>query len=92
MNTAVIVTKTDPEVKIQAQQVAQELGISLSSLVNAYLRQVARTRRVDFSLDEPSEYLITAMKTAARDRRAGKASPVFKSGKDAVEWLEKQGI
>ncbi len=93
MNTAVIITKTEPEVKKKAQALAREFGMSLSSLVNAYLKQVIRTRKIELHLDEePSPYLIRAMKQAEKDIKAGRVSPGFKTGEEAVAWLEKQGI
>ena len=94
MNTAVIITKTDPEVKKKAQKLAKELGVSLSSLLNAYLRQIIRTRTVTLSArdEEPNDYLIKTMKQAEKDRKTGKASPIFNTGAEAVKWLEDQGI
>lgn len=93
MNTAVIITKTEPEVKKRAQAVAKEFGISLSSLLNAYLRQIVRTKKIEFALnEEPSEYLKRTIKQALVDRKKGKASPVFNTGKEAIKWLEAQGI
>lgn len=93
MNTAVINIKTEPKVKSQAQKVAKELGFSLSSLVNAFLRQLVKTKRVTFGVDEePSKHLISLMKKAKDNRKKGKASPVFENPEDAVKWLEKQGI
>jgi addiction module RelB/DinJ family antitoxin len=49
MNTAIVNVKVDPKIKKQAQKVAQTLGFSLSSLINAYLRQFVRDRTVGFS-------------------------------------------
>ena len=92
MNTAVVITKTDPQVKMEAQKVARRLGLSLSSMINAYLKQVVRTKSIDFSLEEPGDYLVATIKRAMADRKRGKASPVFKDGAEAVRWLEKQGI
>ena len=93
MNTAVIITKTDPQVKRKAQKIAKEIGVSLSSLINAYLKQLVRTRRVEFDLEEePSDYLIKAIRRSEKNIREGKVSPAFKTGKEAVDWLEKQGI
>lgn len=93
MNTAVVITKTEPEVKQRAQEIARELGLSLSSLVNAYLKQVVRTRRVEFDLgEEPSEYLVKVMKQAKENYKQGHHSPVFNTGEKAVKWLEKQGV
>lgn len=45
----VINVKTDWEVKKTAQQLAKELGLSLSAIVNAYLKQFIRTKEVYFS-------------------------------------------
>ncbi len=94
MNTAVIVTKTDPAVKSQAQKLAAQMGFSLSALINGYLRQFTRTKTVHFSMqdEEPSEYLQKVMRQAEKNRQAGKGSPVFSDAKSAVGWLEKQGI
>jgi len=46
MNTAVINIKTQPEVKAKAQEIAKEIGVSLSSLLNAYLKQFIKTNGV----------------------------------------------
>ena len=91
MNTSVINIKTSPETKAKAQQVAKELGFSLSSLLNAYLKQLVKTKRVSFSLDEePSEYLIEAIKKAEEDIKKGKVSPSFTNAEDAIAWLHKK--
>lgn len=87
MNTAVINIKTDPKVKAQAQEVAGELGFSLSALMNGYLRQLVRTRRVDFSLDEtPSKYMVKALEESERQRKSGD----YKSFKpeEALEYVK----
>jgi len=52
MNT-VISIRTDKNVKNAAQQVAKSVGISLSAMVNAYLRQVIATRRIELYAPEP---------------------------------------
>ncbi|MDP1538697.1 MAG: type II toxin-antitoxin system RelB/DinJ family antitoxin [bacterium] len=41
--------KTDREVKKNAQKLAEELGLSLSDVLNASLRNFIRTREVTFS-------------------------------------------
>ncbi len=94
MNTSAIYIKTDPEVKAKAQKVAKELGLSLSSLLNGWLRQLIKTKTVSFSAGDeiPNEYLIKTIKQAEKDRKAGKASPIFRTGEEAVKWLEDQGI
>lgn len=47
---AIINVKTETAVKRDAQRVAGELGLSLSAVINAYLRQFVRNREVAFSL------------------------------------------
>lgn len=93
MNTAVIITKTEPTTKTQAQKVASELGLSLSSLINAYLKQLIKTRRVELDLGEtPSEYLKSTIRQAEENYKKGKTSPAFKTGEEAIKWLEEQRI
>lgn len=46
----VINIKMDTDVKQRAQKIAGALGLSLSAIINAYLRQLARTKEVRFSL------------------------------------------
>ena len=50
MNTAVINIKTDPKVKSEAQQIASDMGLNLSILLNAFLRQFVKTKSVTFSI------------------------------------------
>lgn len=45
----VIHIKADREIKINAQRVAKELGLTLSDVINASLRNFIRTREVIFS-------------------------------------------
>jgi len=52
MNTAGIYIKTQPEVKAKAEKIARDLGVSLSALVNIWLIQFVKTRRVNFSVDD----------------------------------------
>ena len=93
MNTAVINIKTEEKVKKQAQNIAHDLGLNLSSLINAYLKQLVRTRRIEFDLEgEPSDFLIRSIRRAEKNIKEGKVSPAFRTGKEAVEWLEKRGI
>lgn len=53
MKTATINFKTDPATKLKARKAAEELGIPLSNLLNAYLHELASTGTVYFSITEP---------------------------------------
>lgn len=89
MNTAVINIKTHPETKKKAQKIAEELGLSLSSVINGYLKQLIKTKRVEFSLsEEPSQYLIDSLKESKADIKAGRISPSFDNAEDALAWLD----
>ncbi|MBU2635269.1 type II toxin-antitoxin system RelB/DinJ family antitoxin [Patescibacteria group bacterium] len=46
----VINIKTDKEVKKNAKRVAEDLGFSLSAVINAYLKQFVRNKEVYFSV------------------------------------------
>lgn len=91
MNTSVITVKTPSEVKQKAQAVAKEFGFSLSSLVNAYLRQLIKTKTVHFTLsEEPTQYLLDSLKESKEDIKAGRVSPTFNNAKEAIDWLNKE--
>ena len=88
MNTAVINVKVEPTIKKKAQKVAKDLGLSLSGLINGYLRHLIKTKTVTFSLKEdPSEYMIQALKEAEEDVKGGRVSPTFDNAEDSIAWL-----
>lgn len=81
--------KTDAEVKRGVKKIAEEIGMPVSTIINAYLKQLIRERRVDFSLP-----LIPNKKTAKRLRQAHadyekgrNISPVFESAEEMDAWL-----
>lgn len=89
MNTAVITTKIDPRTKKEAQKTAEALGMPLSVVIKALLKQFIRTKSIDVSTrdEEPNEYLKSVMRQADKDWRAGKVSPAFDNPEDAIDWL-----
>ena len=94
MNYSVVTAKVDPKTKKAAQETAERLGLPLSVVIKAFLKQFVRTQSITFSVanEAPSKYLVQTIKQAVKDRREGKASPTFKTGKEAVKWLEEQGV
>jgi len=86
---SIITLKTDTEVKKTAQKLAEDLGLTLSAVVNASLRQFIRDSGVHFS----KSYVMTPelekiIGKAEKDREAGKnISPVFDNQKDMLKWL-----
>lgn len=94
MSYAVITTKIDPQTKKAAMDLAEELGMPLSVIIKAFLKQFIRTKSIEINArdEEPSEYLKLVMKQAEENWEKGNHSPAFRTGKSAVVWLEKQGI
>lgn len=54
--------KADRDVKKKAQKIASDLGMPLSTVINAYLRQFIRTKAVYFSMGEPEGKLKPSVK------------------------------
>jgi addiction module RelB/DinJ family antitoxin len=91
MKTEVINIKTDPGTKQKARQIAHEMGFSLGTIVNAYLKQLIKERAVSFSVnpkEEPSDWLINELKQAEQDRRLGFVSPEFNNFEASTGWLK----
>ena len=65
--------KADREVKLEAQRLAKELGLSLSAVVSASLKQFIRNREIHLDAGlEPSPYLQKVLRKADKDIRAGR--------------------
>ena len=76
----VISIKVDQDVKDQAKAIAASAGISLSTAVNAYLRQLVATRRIELYAAEPmSPELEALILEVEAERMAGLASKPFTS-------------
>jgi len=88
MNT-VISVKVDKEVKESAQAVAKSAGLSLSALVNSYLRQVVATRRIElYAPEEMTPKLQEFIATVEAEITAWKVSESFKNAEDFVDALK----
>lgn len=81
--------RTDREVKTRAQQVAKQIGIPLSTIINAYLKQFSREQRVDFALPlRPNKKTAALLRQADEDYKKGRnISPVFERAEDAIAYL-----
>lgn len=51
--TATINVRVDPDAKKAADETLSEIGVSMSSVVNALIRKIAREKRVPFELSLP---------------------------------------
>ena len=89
MAKTLISIKADREVKRNAQKLAQELGFSLSDVVNASLRNFIRTREVRISsiphMTLELERLLGVVEKDIKTRK--NMSPAFSSAEEANEYL-----
>ena len=86
----VVSIKVSPEVKAGAQEIAKSAGISLSALVNSYLRHICATRRIEIYAPEPMtpklEKLIAQVEA---ERLSDQASETFDNVDDFVADLKR---
>ena len=82
--------KADKEVKENAQRIAKELGLPLSTVINAYLREFIRSREVHLSaLPRMTPVLERLLRTIEHDLARGKnVSPTFSSAEQMDEYLD----
>lgn len=85
----VISVKIDKDVKESAQEVATSAGLTLSALVNSYLRQVSATRRIELFAPEPmTPKLEKLIAEVEKSIEIGNVSKGFTSAKDLIADLE----
>jgi addiction module RelB/DinJ family antitoxin len=90
MNTTSVHIKIEPAIKEQAQKTADELGLSLSAVMKALLKQFIRTKRLSVGISEiPNEYLRKSLHQSDEDIKAGRVMS-FESGKEALDYLTKE--
>ncbi len=80
--------KIDKDVKKRAQKRAKDLGLSLSSVVNATLKQFARTGELELSsAPKMTPYLEELVIEARKDYAEGKTSGPFDNVDDLIKHL-----
>ena len=72
-----------PEVKIQAEAILKEMGLSVSNSVELFYRQVVAQRGLPFELQVPNEKTMKAI----RNSRSGKGKR-FSSSKELFKDLK----
>jgi addiction module RelB/DinJ family antitoxin len=89
MNMTVISVKVEKKIKEQAMEVAKSTGISLSSLINAYLRQIVVTRRIEIYAPEPMTPTVEKIIAAAEQEIAAGDVVGFDSVEEFIADLKK---
>ncbi len=93
VNTSTVLNvKIDPELKKKAQMVAKELGLPISVVVSASLREFTNTRSITIS-DSPrlrpevEIELLTMSKKARSEKLDDDYSPAFSDIEKSFTWL-----
>jgi addiction module RelB/DinJ family antitoxin len=93
MNTTSLHIKIEPAIKEQAQRTAEELGLSLSAVMKALLKQFIRSKRLSVGArnmpEIPNARTRQVLQQAEEDMRAGRVTS-FASAKDALAYLDKE--
>ena len=89
MEKTIINVKTDKNLKSEAQKVASELGLPLGTIINAYLRELIREKKVLFSSPPvPNKKTQKLLKKIDSDIRAGINSKGPFTYDQALEYLD----
>ena len=82
--------KADREVKKKAQKVARNLGMPLSTIINAYLNQFIRTKEVHFYLEgELKPSVKKRLDRLQKEALEGKnLSPAFRTPQEMDAYLD----
>lgn len=89
MAKTVLNVKTDVEVKTKAQEIARALGIPLSTIVNASLKDLIRTQSITFSIEPQLKTEVAAqLEKASADFKAGRhVTQPLKNEKEMLNYL-----
>lgn len=90
MDKTLINIKTEKKTKEEAQKVAKDLGLPLSTIINAYLRELIREKHVLFSIpptpNKQTQKLLRTIKTEAELRKKPAGPFVYN---EAIAHLDK---
>lgn len=91
--------KTDEKLKKEAQEVAEEMGFPLGTLVNAFLRQFVRNKTVFVTLHMGTGVAVSSINAMMEKqleeiekdiRKEQNLSPSFKTMEAALKYLKKK--
>lgn len=91
MNTQTILNiKTDKKLKEEAKKVSTELGVPLSTVINAFLKQFVRDREITLSANNlrPTQKLVEFIAEADNEYASGKVKK-FDNADDFIADLNR---
>jgi addiction module RelB/DinJ family antitoxin len=84
----VLTIKTDKSVRDEARKVAEEFGIPLGTIINAFLRQFVRSKELSLDLSyRPSKYLRDVIKQSEIEFEKGDYSGPFNGVEELMTHL-----
>ncbi|TSC75958.1 MAG: hypothetical protein G01um101430_128 [Parcubacteria group bacterium Gr01-1014_30] len=90
MEKTILNVKTDKKLKEAAQKAAQELGLPLGTIVNAYLRELAREKRILFSVPPvPNLRLQRLLKKVRKETSKSRRRAKPFTYEEAVKYLDR---
>jgi addiction module RelB/DinJ family antitoxin len=91
MSKTILNIKIDPKTKQEIQELASEMGLPVSAIINAQIKQILRDRRMILSTNElePTPYLEKIIKQVEKDRKTGKnISGPFETAAEMIAHLK----
>ena len=89
MNNATINIKVDPQTKKEIQEFSAEVGIPVSAILNAQIKQILRDRTLTLSTElEPTPYLVDIMRQVEEDIRLKKSLKSVNATEELLSHLD----
>lgn len=90
MEKTLLNIKTDKKLKTEAQTAARELGVPLGTIINAYLKEFIREKRVIFSATPaPNRRTRKLLARIMKDIKSGKNAHGPFTHKEALQHLDR---
>jgi addiction module RelB/DinJ family antitoxin len=83
---ATVMIRTDDATKISFSELAKDIGLTTSSLLNSYMRDTIRKRRVSFDL-EPTPFLQARMAKVDSDIKNDENITTYKNNEVMLNHL-----
>ncbi len=88
MKTAMINVKVDEQTKKRAQAVAGAFGVPLSTLINAYLMELAETGQIHFgAVEMVTPEMEKLIEEAEKEIKSGETVGPFETAEEAIAYL-----
>ncbi len=81
MKTANVTARVQPEIKIQAEAVLEQLGVPVSVLIDSLYRQIIMTKSIPYSMSLPTIPTLDTISETDFDAMMKKGLEQAKSGK-----------